>query len=143
MKHYELLFVLKPTLTEEETQNQVALLKEVLTKNGGEIASVKEMGTRRLAYAVNKFERGIYTVIYFTAPTASILEIERIIRINEDIIKFMTVKFESKKEVSSWESLSKQTKDEPKEEPKKEAKEEPKEEAKPKEESEETPEKSE
>lgn len=125
MKHYELLFVLKPTLTEEEIQNQVALLKEVLEKNGGEIVSIKEMGTRRLAYMVNKFERGIYFVFYFTAPATSISEIERIIRINEDIIKFMTVKFESKKEVQSWDILSKQKKEDSKKEPKPKAEKEP------------------
>jgi small subunit ribosomal protein S6 len=106
MRHYELLFVLKPTLTEEEVQQKLNLMKEVLEKNGAEIASVLEMGTRRLAYEVQKFERGVYFVIYFTAPTAAIKEVERIIRINEEIIKFMTVKFEKKKELAHWEKLS-------------------------------------
>ncbi len=131
MKHYELLFVLKPTLTEEEAQNKVALMKEVLEKNGAEIASLIQKGTRRLAYPIKKFERGIYVVIYFKAPATSILEIERLIRINEDIIKFMTVKFESKKEVTFWESLTKQVKDEPKKEAPKPAVEEPQEQATP------------
>ncbi len=125
MKHYELLLVLKPTLTEEEAKAQVALVKEVLEKNGSEIASEIEMGTRKLAYEVKKFERGIYHVFYFKAPAASIAEIERIVRINENIIKFMTVKFENKKEVAHWEKLTNPVKSEPKkEEPK--AKEEPK-----------------
>ncbi|MBE0496721.1 MAG: 30S ribosomal protein S6 [Campylobacterales bacterium] len=106
MRHYELLFVLKPTLTEEEVQQKVGLMKEVLEKNGAEIASVLEMGTRRLAYEVQKFERGVYFVVYFTAPTAAIKEVERIIRINEEIIKFMTVKFEKKKELAHWEKLA-------------------------------------
>lgn len=114
MKHYELLLVLKPTLTEEEAKNTVALIKEVLEKNGAEISNTIEMGTRKLAYVINKHERGTYVVFYFTAPTASISEVERIIRINEEIIRFMTVKFENKKEVSYWEKLSKQIKDEPK-----------------------------
>lgn len=116
MKHYELLLILKPTLTEEEAQQRVALIKEVLEKNGGEVASTIEMGTRKLAYKIKKFERGTYFVFYFTAPPASISEIERIVRINEDIIRFMTVKYETKKEISHWEKLSKQIKDEPKEE---------------------------
>ncbi|MBN2963803.1 30S ribosomal protein S6 [Sulfurospirillum sp. T05] len=106
MRHYELLFVLKPTLTEEEVQQKLNLMKEVLEKNGAEIASVLEMGTRRLAYEVQKFERGVYFVVYFTAPTAAIKEVERIIRINEEIIKFMTVKFEKKKELAHWEKLA-------------------------------------
>lgn len=126
MKHYELLLILKPTLTEEEVKAKVAFMKEVLEKNGGEVANIVEMGTRKLAYKVKKFERGVYVVFYFTTPPAAIAEIERIIRINEEIIKYMTVKFESKKEVGNWEKLSKQIK----EEPKKEEKEEPKEEVK-------------
>ncbi len=122
MKHYELLYILKPTLTEEEAQNKVALMQEVLEKNGGEIASLVQMGVRKLAYPIHKFERGNYVVTYFKAPATSISEIERLIRINEDIIKFMTVKFESKKEVSFWESLTKKTKEEPKKEVEKEPK---------------------
>lgn len=133
MKNYELLLILKPTLTEEELQNKVAFAKELIEKNGGEIAAVLEMGTRRLAYTVDKFERGVYNTFYFKAPTSSIKEIERIIRLNEEIIKFMTVKFEKTKEVAHWEqqvsSLNKQNEkqeikqeESPKEEPVAEAK---------------------
>ncbi len=106
MKNYELLLVFKPTLTEEELKAKVAFMKEVLEKNEATIASVDEMGTRRLAYEIKKFQRGVYVVFYFTAPASSISEIERIIRINEEIIKFLTVKFEKKKEIAHWEKLS-------------------------------------
>lgn len=103
MRHYELLFVLRPTLTEEEAKAKVDFIKEVLEKNGAQIAAVNNMGTRKLAYKVKKFERGVYTVVYFNAPATAILEVERIIRINEEIIKFLTVKFENKKEIAHWE----------------------------------------
>lgn len=101
-RHYELLFVLKPTLAEEELQAKVGFLKEVLEKNGATIAALQEMGTRRLAYPVQKFERGFYGVFYFTAPTSAILEVERNLRISEDFIKFMTVKYERQKEIRHW-----------------------------------------
>ena len=107
MKHYELLFILKPTLTEEEVSAKVDFVKEILTKNGANIASVQSMGTRKLAYTVKKYERGTYFVVYFEAPTQAIAEVERIIRITEDIIKFLTVKFENKKEIAAWEKMSK------------------------------------
>lgn len=121
MRNYELLYVLKPTLTEEEVQNKVNFMKEVLEKNGAQIVSTLEMGTRKLAYEVEKFERGTYFVVYFTAPTESIKEVERIIRINEEIIKFMTVKFESKKEIANWEKLSNAAKPKVEEKPAEEA----------------------
>ncbi|TWO19675.1 30S ribosomal protein S6 [Campylobacter hyointestinalis] len=107
MKHYELLFILKPTLTEDEAKVKVDFIKEVITKNGGEIASVVEMGTRKLAYKIDKYERGTYIVIYFTAPTSLIAELVRNVRITEEVIRFLTVKYENKREIAAWEKLSK------------------------------------
>lgn len=104
-RKYELLFVLKPTLVEEELQAKISYLKEILEKNGAVIAALQEMGIRRLAYQVEKFERGHYSVFYFEAPTDSIVEIERNIRISEDFIKFMTVRYEKQKEVRHWNKL--------------------------------------
>jgi len=103
MRHYELLFVLRPTLTEEEAKAKVDFIKEILEKNGAQIAARQDIGIRKLAYAIKKFERGNYTVFYFEAPATAISEVERIIRINEEIIKFLTVKYENKKEVAHWE----------------------------------------
>jgi len=104
-RKYELLFVLKPTLVEEELQAKINYLKEILEKNGAAIAALQDMGTRRLAYQVEKFERGHYGVFYFEAPTSSIVEVERNLRISEDFLKFMTVKYEKQKEVRHWNKL--------------------------------------
>lgn len=106
MKHYEVLFIVKPTLTEEETTARLDFVKDVITKNGGEIASVVPMGTRKLAYAIKKHERGTYFVVYFKAPPSLIAELQRILGITEEIIRFLIVKYESKKEIAAWEKLS-------------------------------------
>ncbi|WP_139453450.1 30S ribosomal protein S6 [Campylobacter armoricus] len=107
MRHYEVLFILKPTLTEEEVSAKLEFVKEVLTKNGAQIESVVPMGTRKLAYKIKKYERGTYFVIYFKAPTNLIAELERILRITEEVIRFLIVKYENKKEIIAWEKLSK------------------------------------
>ncbi|MBE3609933.1 30S ribosomal protein S6 [Campylobacter californiensis] len=107
MRHYELLFILKPTLTEEEVKAKVDFVKEVITKNGGEIANVVEMGTRKLAYAIKKYERGTYFVIYYKAPPALLAELVRNIRITEDILRFLSVKYENKREIAAWERMVK------------------------------------
>lgn len=107
MKHYEILFILKPTLTEDEIKAKVDFVKEVITKNGGEIAGEVEMGTRKLAYTIDKFERGVYKVFYFKAPTNLIAELVRNVRITEEIIRFLVVKYETKREISAWDKLSK------------------------------------
>jgi len=74
---YETMFVLKPTLTPEETQARIAFIKDVITSQGGEIAAVEDWGSRKLAYKVEKFDRGYYYVSYFKAEGKSILELER------------------------------------------------------------------
>jgi small subunit ribosomal protein S6 len=107
MKHYELLFVVKPTLTQEETTAKFDFIKSVLENNGCEIKAVKDMGVRKLAYEIEKFERGHYFVLYFTAPPSSIEEILRNLRLTEEIIRFLNVKFEKKKEIAQWEKLAK------------------------------------
>lgn len=107
MKHYEVLFIVKPTLQDDEVKTKVDFVKEIITKNGGEIANVVEMGTRKLAYKIDKYERGVYFVIYFTAPTSLIAELVRNLRNTEDIIRFLTLKYENKKEIVAWEKLSK------------------------------------
>ena len=107
MGHYELLFILKPTLTEDEVKVKADFIKEIITKNGGEIANVVEMGTRKLAYKIEKYERGTYFVIYFKAPTQLIAELVRNLRITEEVIRFLPVKYENKKEIAAWEKLSK------------------------------------
>ena len=105
MKHYELLFVVKPTLTEEEVKGRLEFVKDVLTKNGAEIKTVDEMGVRKLAYEIEKQERGYYFVIYFIGEPAGIEEVLRNLRLDENIIRFLNLKFESKKEVAQWDRL--------------------------------------
>ncbi len=107
VKHYESVFVIKATLTEEESAKEINSIKTILENNGATIASVKEIGIRELAYEIDKQKRGNYTICYFTAPTSLIAELERNYRINENVIKFMTVKYENKREIASWEKQSK------------------------------------
>lgn len=105
MRNYENLVIVKPTLTAEEIQSSIAAIEEVITSNGGEIATTTAMGMRKLAYPINKNERGYYHVIYYTAAPASISEIERHFRINEDLLRFITIKYDSNREIAAWNNL--------------------------------------
>lgn len=106
IKHYETMFILKPTLTDEETVAQLDTIRGIIEKNGGEIISADNVGQRELAYEIEKCKRGYYYVIYFRAPANSIAEIERNYRNNEELIRFMFIKYETKKEISSWTKMS-------------------------------------
>jgi len=106
MNHYETLFVVKPTLTEEEIKSQIEKVKAVLEKEGAEIVATDDMGMRKLAYPVQKNNRGYYTVLFFSAKGETISELERNLRINEDVIKFLTVKYSNTKEVAQFNKLA-------------------------------------
>jgi small subunit ribosomal protein S6 len=63
------------------------------------------MGMRKLAYPIDKNERGYFHVIYYTVAPASISEIERRFRINEDLLRFVTIKYDSNREVAAFNQL--------------------------------------
>ncbi len=113
MRHYENLLIVKPTLTAEEIKSQLSAVEEIITSNGGEIVARDEMGMRKLAYPINKNERGFMYVIYFKMEPASIAEVERRYRINEELLRFVTIKYDSKREVTAWNTLVEKTTQKP------------------------------
>ncbi len=113
MRHYENLVIVKPTLTAEEIKRQLSDIEDIITSNGGDIIARDEMGMRKLAYPINKNERGFMYVIYFKMDPASIAEVERRYRINEELLRFVTIKYDSKREVTAWNTLVEKTTQKP------------------------------
>ena len=105
MRHYETMFIVKPTLTEEEVRVRIEFFKETILKNGGNIETCLDMGMRNLAYPIKKNFRGYYFGIYFRAEPVFIKELERLYGINEDILRFIVIKYESKSEQAAWQTL--------------------------------------
>ncbi|MFA6144258.1 MAG: 30S ribosomal protein S6 [Sulfurimonas sp.] len=110
MRHYENLVIVKPTLTEEEIKNTLAIIEEVIVSNGGEIIGRDAMGMKKLAYPIEKNMRGYFYVLYYTIAPAAISEIERRFRINEEILRFVTMKYDSKREIKAWNTMVDKTK---------------------------------
>lgn len=102
MRFYETMFILKPTLTQEETSAKIEFFKNILLNNGGTIEGVIDMGIRNLAYEIKKCKRGYYFVIYFKAKPNLIAELERNYRINEEVIRFIVINYKSKTEQKNW-----------------------------------------
>jgi small subunit ribosomal protein S6 len=105
MRNYENLVIVKPTFTAEEIQASLKAIEEVITSNGGVIAATSPMGMRKLAYPIEKNERGYYHVIYYSVAPAAIVEIERRFRINEELLRFVTIKYDTNREIKAWNSL--------------------------------------
>lgn len=110
MRHYENLVIVKPTLTEEEIKNTITLVEDVITANGGEIIARDAMGMKKLAYPIEKNARGYFYVMYYKAAPAAIAEIERRFRINEEILRFVTMKYDTKREIAAWNGMVEKTK---------------------------------
>ena len=105
MTCYETLFVVKPTLTEEEIAATITKVKDILAKEGAELVGTNDMGMRKLAYPVEKHARGYYTVLFYKAEGTIINELERNLKISEDIIKFLSVKYSKNKELTQFDKL--------------------------------------
>lgn len=102
MRFYETMLILKPTLTQEETNAKIEFFKGILTNNGASIDGVIDMGIRNLAYEIKKCKRGYYYVIYFKALPTLVAELERNYRINEDVIRFIVINYRNKTEQKNW-----------------------------------------
>ena len=93
MNKYESVVIINPNVDEEGIKALISKFSDLIN-NDGKVEKVDELGKRKLAYEVKKFEEGFYVVFYFEANPDLITELERNYRITDEVIKFMTVKLE-------------------------------------------------
>lgn len=91
---YEVLYLLNPTLGEEDTAALVARFKE-LAESRGTVTEVDEWGKRRLAYPINDLEEGYYVLMTFSADPAFPAELDRLMRINVNVMRSIIVSKEA------------------------------------------------
>lgn len=91
MKAYELLFFVAPTIDEEARAGVMKRIETAIAEGEGAIDNVDEWGKRKLAYEVNGLADADYTLIDFHADPQSITELDRILRINDAVVRHMIV----------------------------------------------------
>jgi small subunit ribosomal protein S6 len=91
---YELMFIVRPDMAEEDLDKLIATLESGVQASGGAIKSVDKMGKRRLAYTVRKFHDGLYILMVVEGGGAIMHELERRLRVTEPVIKFLTVRID-------------------------------------------------
>ena len=91
---YEVMFIVRPDVTEEDTDKLIAGFSTTVTAGGGAVKTVEKMGRRKLAYMVRKFNDGNYVLLTIEADGAGVLELERRLRVTEPVIKFITVRID-------------------------------------------------
>ena len=92
MRYYETLFIINPDLAEDEITAVVEKFTGILTDAGAMMVKVDPWGRRRLAYEVKKFTKGFYVLMEYGAEPAAVAEMERIFKIDEQVIRYLTVK---------------------------------------------------
>lgn len=101
MTKYESVLIARQDLGASQVSSLVDNLKQVITDQGGEVVRVDNWGLKNLAYRIKKNRKGHYVLLNIAAPAQAVAEYERIMRVNEDIIRYMTVKVDEFSEVSA------------------------------------------
>ena len=103
---YELMFIVRPDMTDEDLDKLISTLQSVVPATGGNVVKVEKMGKRRLAYTVRRFHDGIYVLMVVEGGGPAIHELERRLRVTEPVIKFLTVRVdEEQKRLSKIKAL--------------------------------------
>ena len=94
MRRYELMLVLRPDLAEDRVQATLDRITRSISASDGQLVKVSPWGRRRLAYQIGAYRDGSYYIVLFDAPAAAIEELERGLRITEELLRFLVTRVE-------------------------------------------------
>ncbi len=105
-KHlYEGMYILNATLSEDARTKALERITSEITSRGGEIHKVHDQGRKKLAYEIRGSREGYYFLLYFSAPTSKLAELWREYHLNEDLLRFLTLKTDEVKESLEFKKL--------------------------------------
>ena len=91
MQYYESIYILNPELSSEENQKIQENFSDIVSQQGGEVHVVDDWGIKKLAYVVKKHKKGHYVMMQFASNAGTLQELERNYRVNDGVIKYMTL----------------------------------------------------
>ena len=97
---YETMYILRPDLGDEAVDQAIEKYQSVLKENGAEIIETQHRGKRRLAYEISRNREGIYIQMNYRVGGGAVAALERAMRLNEDVIRYLTVKQVAEAEVA-------------------------------------------
>ena len=98
MALYEHVFIARQDLSSSQAEELIKQYSDILKDNGGSIVGHEYWGLRTLAYKINKNRKGHYSLIKSDSPPSAALEMERLMKLNEDIMRVMTIKVDKHEE---------------------------------------------
>jgi len=94
MRHYEMVYIINPTLEAESLKEVVDKFSDIVNKLKGTIIEVNEWGKRKLAYEIKKFDKGYYILLDFCGLPAVVKELERNLKLDDRILKYLNIKLD-------------------------------------------------
>jgi small subunit ribosomal protein S6 len=94
MRKYELMYIINASLDDAARQEVMETLKTIVEKGKGTVSEVTEMGMREFAYEINHMKKGYYVLMYFEADIETVDELDRLIRLNTNIVRHMNVRLD-------------------------------------------------
>lgn len=91
MRFYENVFIVRQDLSPTQVQTLADTYSKIITEDGGEVSKTEYSGLRPLAYQIRKNSMGHYVLLNINAKPSTILELERKMRLNEDVLRFLTI----------------------------------------------------
>lgn len=101
MNIYEKVMILDPRLDENGVEDILKKVNDIITRNGGEILKREDWGVKKLAYELNKYQKGHYILLLFKSVASAIPELERLAKVTEQIVKIMVVKIKKKRHIEA------------------------------------------
>jgi small subunit ribosomal protein S6 len=98
MSLYETIFIARQDVPTTQVEALTKEFSDIIVKDGGSVKKTEQWGLRNLAYRINKNKKGHYVMFNFDAPSAAIAEMERNMKLHEDVLRFMTVRVEAHEE---------------------------------------------
>jgi small subunit ribosomal protein S6 len=89
---YEVMFIIIPELDEEQVENTISRFRTVIERTGGEPGDVNHWGRRKLAYEIDHRTDGYYVIMEFTVGERTLVELKRILRVSDDVLRHMVMK---------------------------------------------------
>jgi small subunit ribosomal protein S6 len=96
MNEYEVTYILRPSLEESEVEERANAIAEILKQQGGDVSSVERLGKKRLAYEIKDVREGHYVVMQFKAEAAASKELERQLKLHDDVLRALVVRLDAK-----------------------------------------------
>lgn len=110
LNEYETIYIARPDLTEDVMTKITTRFEAVITGNAGTILVSEDWGKRKLAYIISKHQRGHYIYLNYVAPATLVAEVERTLGLEDQLLRFLTVKLEENVEIEARRALAEERK---------------------------------